>query len=306
MRILLTCIFLFLSGSLCQAATIAIAGDSMAATSSCSTVRGWGQYLGQDFSAGTTVNNFAASGSSVRSFLDGAYAVDGISAGQPNSRHRWQNLLATHPDYVVINFGINDAYYADTERYSSPSDFETILTSMIADCRAINAKPILVTNAPGRFFNSDGTVSHSTAYSKATADVAAAQNVPLYDLHGDLVSVYGASGQNFCWQLWDSHRSDISEDHLHFGEYGAKQTARMIANDLAAAYPELSASLVAGCNQLQLSNGAIGNPVRSTAASIDADTPCAGTPAAAVPEPSFIALLLAASLGGLLWWRRHR
>jgi lysophospholipase L1-like esterase len=219
---------------------VAIAGDSMAATRFSDPIRGWGQMLSSDFTAEIEVKNFAMSGSSTRSFFRGSSAVDGIQAGRPNSIHRWQNLLNSRPDYVLINFGINDAIASDPERYSSAADFKSYLETMIADCRSIGTKPLLITPAIGRYFNQDGTVSHSTVYTTATAEVAAAQNVPLYDFHGDIVNRYQSLGPSGC----DSYGSGNPNDRLHFGEFGATQAAHLIACGLADGYPELQSFVV--------------------------------------------------------------
>jgi lysophospholipase L1-like esterase len=253
-------IFLLMSNTGIHAATIAVAGDSMACTYTNYPARGWGQKLPVVLNA-TINNSFAASGSSTLSFFNGSYAVDGIHAGLPNSVHRWANLLASQPNYIFISFGWNDAgTSSDPERYCTIPDYKTNLGKMIDDARSIGAIPLLLTTPPGRFFSTNGTLSNSIRpYADAMIQEATAKAVAVIDLNADLFNLYQAFGSTSAPLFGFS-----PTDGLHLGEYGATCVTHLIANEIPTVLPSLASSLLPGSNQLAFSNGGstlILNPV---------------------------------------------
>jgi lysophospholipase L1-like esterase len=233
------------------AETIAIAGDSLAANFGSTTgIVGWGQISNGVMNA--NIDDFAVSGSSTKSFFYGSSVVDGIPAGQPNSIHRWANLLAARPDYIFVSFGWNDAFmYGDPELFCTVSDYRTNLRRMIDDARGIGAQPLLITSPTNRIFLSDGSVKNAIRpYADAMLAVAAEKSTPVIDLNSSLQNVYRMFGPNSAPIFGYNPR-----DYLHFGLYGATQAAHLIANEIPAALPSLDASLIPGGNRLELSNG---------------------------------------------------
>ena len=88
--------------------TIHLVGDStMASYPSTRPVHGWGQALPQFFQPTLAIRNHAESGRSSKSFLDSG---------------RWEKVLAAlRPgDFVIIQFGHNDAKSQDVARYTEP------------------------------------------------------------------------------------------------------------------------------------------------------------------------------------------
>jgi DNA sulfur modification protein DndE len=92
--------------------------------------RGWGMMLQDFFDSTVTVENHAMNGRSTRSFL---------------SENRWQPIVdkMKKGDYVIIQFGHNDASREKKERYTSPEDYRTnpcglsmirVLTKQIRSC----------------------------------------------------------------------------------------------------------------------------------------------------------------------------
>jgi lysophospholipase L1-like esterase len=328
-----------------KAASLAIAGDSMACHYySDTTAKGWGMEM-PDVFQNISINNFAGSGSSTLSFFNGALCVDDIPAGQPNSRHRWANLLSSNPNYVLISFGWNDKNaVSDPERYCTIPQYQGNLSTMIDDARSIGATPILLTSPTARYFNTDGSVYNDMRdYCDAMIEVATENSVPVIDLNYLLLNVYQLFGPTAA-PLFGYN----TEDHLHFGEYGAKQVARLIANEISTACPALATYLVPGGNQLVFANGGseltlnpsgactINAPVliqddvcingtgtvnfnggiqgdcRLTvqagtiiATSICVDTLSIGSGGMLVPEPSALIMMLTATLGGLLCLHRR-
>ncbi|MCC6124611.1 MAG: PEP-CTERM sorting domain-containing protein [Pirellulales bacterium] len=251
MRLLIFLFIILIVENQAQAVSIAIAGDSMA----CrfyppSTAEGWGMEINDVLSS--TVNNFAASGSSTKSFFYGSLAVDGIPAGQPNSIHRWANLLASHPDYVFISFGwIDKGASNDPERYCTLAEYQANLGRMIDEARGIGATPLLLTSPTGRYYNADGSVYNNIRdYCDTMIQVAQSKSAAVIDLNSSLLNLYQAFGPTSV-QLFGY----LPTDGLHFGEYGATQVAHLIANDIPLVLPSLASSLIPGGNQLALSGG---------------------------------------------------
>jgi len=213
-----------------RAVSIAIASDSMAAAEpATSLLCGWGQMLPGDFLANISIQDDAMCGSSTGSFLNGSAVVDGIPGV-----HHWQNLLNSHPDYVLISFGWNDCGATD-DRHCTLGQYSANLETMIEQARAIGIKPLLVTPPSNRGFSADGTLGNGIRlYADAMLAVATAENVPCFDLNQSLASVYQSLGPV------DSQAFGYANtDLLHFGEYGASVVASMVADDLAQNYPEL-------------------------------------------------------------------
>lgn len=105
--------------------TIWLAGDSTMAekASEKRPETGWGEMLGQYFSASdVVVANRPMNGRSSKSFItEGRWAaiVDSLAMG----------------DYVFIQFGHNDESKDKGEPYSTPEEFTATLTRMVADAR---------------------------------------------------------------------------------------------------------------------------------------------------------------------------
>lgn len=343
MRFLCACCAFFAFCANSSAVTVAIAGDSMA----CRyydplLLRGWGMELPSVLNA--TTYNFAASGSSTKSFFYGSAAVDGIPSGQPNSIHRWANLLNSHPNYVFISFGWNDAGASnDPERFCTIPEYQANLGQMIDEARSIGATPLLLTSPPGRYFNPDGTISNGVrSYCDAMIQVAQNKSAAVIDLNASMVSLYESLGSTFAPLMGFN-----STDGLHLGEVGAKQVARKIADQIPTALPALAPSIIPGGNQLIVSNGgstmtldpALTNTFTAPlvlkrditingagtvyfcggvqgsygmtaqcgsihASSIAVKSLMIGTGGAAAPEPSTVILLLVATVFGVANWRR--
>ncbi len=113
--------------------TIYLAGDSTMAEKleERRPETGWGEKLPKFFDAGVSVENHARDGLSTRTFIE---------AG------RWKSLIdKVRPgDYVFIQFGHNDGRQAK-DSYTPPDDFRRNLAGFVADVRARQATPVLLT-----------------------------------------------------------------------------------------------------------------------------------------------------------------
>ena len=130
--------------------TIFIIGDSTAAKkdlSKGSPERGWGMALQCYFDeAFIRVDNHAVNGRSTKSFLD---------------EGRWQKVVdKIQPgDYVIIQFGHNDAKKNDAKRHTDPgSTFDANLARFVNETRAKGGIPVMVSPTHRRNFDAEGRI----------------------------------------------------------------------------------------------------------------------------------------------------
>jgi len=208
------------------ALTIAIVGDSTVSTySSANPLRGWGQMLPQFLDEKVKVVNLAIPGMSTRTF-------------RPTGN--WDKALASHPDFVLIQFGHNDSHAPDKpESTPASGEFMTNLERYVTEARAVGAVPILVTPMHRRVFDAQGQLTRELLpYADSVRAVAEQMNVPLVDL-------YKSSGELFTG-LGDAGSQDITAsatDKTHFTEKGATSMASLVAAELAKCDPKLAAAV---------------------------------------------------------------
>jgi lysophospholipase L1-like esterase len=203
---------------------IVLVGDSTVATYSTPpedrpTLTGWGQVFGDCFSDRVTVLNHAQSGRSSKSFIR-----EGL----------WTKALADKPDYVFIQFGHNDQPGKGDRTTDPDKDYQDYLKQYIKDAREIGARPILVTSVARRTF-ADGKLADTLhRYVDAMKKVAREQNTPVIDLHAASMALFG--------RLGDAGSTDLSaspSDRSHFSRKGAEAIARLVAEAIPTAVPEL-------------------------------------------------------------------
>lgn len=215
--------------SACAGPVILLVGDSTVATQSTSPgagpARGWGQILPEFLSGDVTVKNAAANGRSSKSFLD---------------EGRWTTALEVKPNYVFILWGTNDAN-ADPARHTDPDfTFREYLHRYINESVAAGATPVLVTPSAYRGFSPEGVFKDSLgAYAEAMRNVAAEKKVPLIDLNAATVALYEQLGPDEAAKL-----AAKEGDRTHFNETGARTMAKIIADAIPGAVPELKPYLV--------------------------------------------------------------
>lgn len=173
-----------------QGATVIFLGDSLTTNN-----RKLGPHRGYDHWTDTVRKRFELE---VVNLGKGGSKADG-------GLERLQAALAAgtvDPDFVLINFGMNDHKIRekDTHKVSSPEDFERWLLQIVAATRTAGAIPILVTphkihegtpEEPGSYYNKytpanfdedGGALARFDAFIEVTRKVAEAQKVDLIDL----------------------------------------------------------------------------------------------------------------------------
>lgn len=214
-------------------------GDSTMANKSLtnnSLERGWGQVLAAYLdSRYVEVDNHARNGRSSLSFRN-----EGL----------WAPVLAKIKpgDYVLIQFGHNDAK-PSPDRHTEPgSTFNEQLSQYVLETRSKGGIPVLLTPMVRRKFDEAGqlTPTHGD-YPQAVRDVAAALDVLLIDhteLSRELVQDLGpeASKELFMWVEAGSNLAlpQGREDDTHLRALGAKRMARLVLNEIKEKIPALT------------------------------------------------------------------
>lgn len=212
------------------ARTIYIAGDSTVQTynKSYAPQQGWGAHLGDNLSDKVTVSNQAIAGRSSKSFYDNG---------------RLDTILKTikKGDYLLVQFGINDAASNKAERYAptsgkvpgSKGSFEDYMAKYIEGAQKKGATPILVTTVIGLKAYDKGSKTFKgsyTNYCNAMKQLAKYYNIPVIDLNTLMVQHYNSIGYDAAYKYHMC--STGGTDMTHFTETGAKAVAKLVADEL--------------------------------------------------------------------------
>lgn len=148
-----------------QPVTIWVAGDSTVCDQSGTDYAGWGQHLPQFFDAPVSVANYADSGESSGSFLNGAALWGAIESG------------LSAGDWVLIQFGHND-------KSTAGSTFDANLTAMLDDVKAAGAHPVLFTpiSRVGYALEDEHVNSVGADLPQIIRDLGQREDVPVIDL----------------------------------------------------------------------------------------------------------------------------
>ncbi|SHN39561.1 glycosyl hydrolase family 28 protein [Chitinophaga sp. CF418] len=190
--------------------------------------RGWGQLFPLFLQKGVTVKNYAVNGRSTKSFIN---------------EHRWDSVLAQLKpgDWLIIQFGHNDAKKDDPNRYAAPDgEYRDNLIRFVKEARAKGANPILITPVQRRKFDEKGTfVDQHGEYPRVVREVAASNKVPLIDLHKSseaLLVQHGVQGSEKLFKTTGpGHYTTLPNgvtDNTHFNTYGATLVAGLVAREI--------------------------------------------------------------------------
>lgn len=194
-----------------------IAGDSTAQTYTSSTDgrQGWGQRIAEFFDTDITFVNKAIGGRSSKSFIDEGRLDEILS-------------LIKQGDYLFAQWGINDRYQSEPERYTDPATtFRTYLKQYIDGARKKNAIPVLLTPTPRHQYVNGVFENGFAAYCEAIIAVGKETNTPVIDVQTEALAYYTSIGDA-------EVTSTIMVDVLHFKPEGAYQMARIVAKGVHA------------------------------------------------------------------------
>ena len=213
-------IFLFLAvasvaaGAQPQPVKIVLVGDS-----TVNDEGGWGPGLRASFGPEVDVLNFAKNGRSSKSFRD-----EGL----------WAPALAAKPNFILIQFGHNDAPGKGPARETDANTtYRQNMARYVDEARAIGAEPVLVTSIVRRNFTPDGKIKVDSlaAYVEAVRSLAAEKKVPLIDLYTLTREQAEKLGPAGCAEI-DARDKDGKPDHTHLGPKGRQEIGSMAAREL--------------------------------------------------------------------------
>jgi lysophospholipase L1-like esterase len=171
--------------------------------------------------------NFARGGQSSKSFLD---------------QKLWLKVLWSKPQYILIQFGHNDMPGKGPERETDPqSTYPANLARYVHEARAAGAIPILITPMVRRNFMPDGTVRMELApWADAARKVAKEKQAPLVDLNALSAELVAKLGPDKAAEFNPESKEPGTTDRTHLSKRGAEVFARIIADELKQAEPNLA------------------------------------------------------------------
>jgi lysophospholipase L1-like esterase len=187
-----------------------IASDSTACDQSDTDYAGWGQMLPEYFVYPVDIANYADSGESSGSFLNGTDrwgALDGFLASG---------------DYVLIQFGHNDGW-------TSSSAFQANITKMVTEAKAKGATPILVSPPARALFTGSTLQDQSSLHAADMQAVATAQKLGYIDLTAISSAWYQQMGPNG-WQAYHA----LGTDKTHTNTAGAVKIAGFVSTAMGS------------------------------------------------------------------------
>ena len=211
--------------------SVYLAGDSTVQTYGSGYIpqAGWGQMIERFFPSDVTFLNHAIGGRSSKNF---------ISQGRLDAV-----LGAINPgDYLMVQFGHNDATQGVDDRYASPADFKEYLRTYVEGARQRGATPILVTPVGRRSFDPATGVFNVSfpEYVDAMKQLAAEADVDLVDLSTLSRTYYNEIGPEGSKSVFLHVEAGVypgrptgTADDTHFQEYGAIQIARLLSGGIA-------------------------------------------------------------------------
>ncbi len=190
--------------------------------------RGWGQLFRELVRPPWHFVNHAANGRSTKSF---------------RTLGHWDRLIVQlkPDDWVVIEFGHNDAKKDDPVRYADPAtDYPANLRRFVQEVRAHGAHPVLATPVVRRDWDGSGHLKDSHgAYLRAARTVAAEEKVPLLDMEAltrQLETGLGPEGSKKLHMIStfgvDPQVPKERADNTHYVETGARTVAELAAREM--------------------------------------------------------------------------
>ena len=210
--------------------TLHLAGDSTLANKKDPGYpeRGWGQPFRALVHPPLGLVNHAVNGRSTKSFRDLGHWTTLLNQLKPG-------------DWVLLEFGHNDARKDDPARYTDPTaDFPANLHRYIAEIREHGANPLLATPVVRRHWSTAGKLlDDHGAYLVAVRQVAAAENVPLLDMEAATRRLLTGLGPEHSKKLFliyapgeHPRLPEGKNDNTHFNEEGALAVARLAAGEM--------------------------------------------------------------------------
>lgn len=197
--------------------------------------KGWGQIFPLYFKEGIRVENHAVNGRSTKNFID---------------EGRWDSVVnkIKSGDYVVIEFGYNDAKKDDPKRFADANtDYKWNLEKFINETRQKKGIPILATPIVRRRFDDQNKFYdvHGN-YPKVMRKVSEKMNVLLLDLHKkseEYIIKLGKERSKYFYLHIDTDEYNSLPDGLmddtHLSSCGAFRICDFAADEIKLKIPRL-------------------------------------------------------------------
>ena len=200
---------------------------------------GWGMPFSHLFNEAVEVQNHAYNGRSTKSF---------------RTEGRWKKVFQQikKGDYVLIQFGHNDAKASDTSRYAAAqTDFRENLTRYVAETRSKGGIPILLTPTQRRKFDSTGVfVDQHADYPAVVREVAIREKVLLIDIEKESKKYISSEGPEGAKKMFLHYPVGIFKkfmkgvaDDTHFSPFGAMKISDLVAAAIFASNEHLRSFL---------------------------------------------------------------
>lgn len=225
------------------ASRVFIASDSTAARYGASQFpqMGWGMFLHCALPGDVQVINMAHGGRSTSTFVSDGFWNQLTDALQPG-------------DTVLIQFGHNDEDTKKMFRHVEPPQYAANLAAFVADVRAKQAVPILLTPIARDEFDAAGKIRETHgAWADAVRRVAGETATPLIDLDQKAMAWLGAAGPgrdgaDRYFLIYDAADKvarfpEGHRDTTHLNELGARSAAALVAGELAGLDVPLASSV---------------------------------------------------------------
>ena len=236
---LLVGVFFLISWSSVNEITIYMIGDSTMADKpydNGNPEKGWGQVFPLYFKEAVRIENHAVNGRSTKSFID---------------QGRWEVVREkiTPGDYVIIEFGHNDAKKEDSTRFADTNTtYRWNLEKFVDETREMGGIPILATPIVRRRFDEEGNFYDVHGdYPKVVREVAVEKNVILLDMHSKSEALLIQYGEENSKQLFlhiapGEYPSlpDGKTDDTHFSPTGAFRICDLAVEEIKLKVSELA------------------------------------------------------------------
>jgi lysophospholipase L1-like esterase len=192
---------------------------------------GYGDAFCRLFQPDVACINLARGGRSTRSYrADGTWDVVAARLRQPG---------ASRATYVLIQFGHNDQPGKAERTTDLATEFPANLERYVEEVKSAGATPVLVTPLTRRMFREGALHNDLEPWAEAIRRVARTGALPVLDLNADSSAAVARMGSAEA----DTLALATEFDRTHLGAKGAAFFARMVAEELKAAVPELAAHL---------------------------------------------------------------
>ena len=196
----------------------------------------------------STVNDEGGWGPGFRASFDATrvqvlnFALNGRSSKSFRNEKRWEPVLAAKPEYILIQFGHNDAPGKGPDRETDPkTTYRENMARYIDEARAAGAKPVLVTSIVRRNFDAAGKIAPDSLvpYVAVVRELGGEKHVPVMDLYASTkkqAEDLGATGA----EILHARGPDGKPDHTHLGPRGQKEIGVIAAREFVRAEPAMT------------------------------------------------------------------